>query len=163
MFRPAADVPANNGHLSETPITMVGWPAPQTIKELRQYLELSQTEFGRLLWDAVHGIQRRGEPPFTRSYVSMLERGKSTITSDIRRGLEVIVARLDGADDVHARARQINVLAINDLPPGTVILGTAHRCANPGCPVVFVPTHPRQKYHCRMCASLARNRANGRH
>jgi len=130
------------------------------IREIRKALEQSQRQFGQTLWRAVHGHSRNGQPPlFSRNYVSMLERGSAPITPEIARGVQAIAARLDGADDVRARAREANgLLAVNDLPWGTVILGQARPCALPGCPVVFVPTHPRQKYHSRECGRAARQR-----
>lgn len=48
------------------------------------------------------------------------------------------------------------VSAVNELPEGAVILGEARQCATPGCWVVFVPTHPRQKYHSRGYAKMSR-------
>jgi hypothetical protein len=75
----------------------------------------------------------------------------------LTRALTILAARLDGMNDVQARAQEMNgLLAVNDLPPGTVILGVARRCAAPGCPVRFVPIHPRQKYHTKACAAMAR-------
>ena len=136
---------------------------PTAIREIREALEQSQREFGETLWQAVHGPRRNGELPYTRSYVSKLERGQKPITIVIARGIIAIATRLDGADEIQARAREVDgLLAINDLPDGTVILGRARRCANPGCPVVFVPTHPRQKYHSPACRAQARARRNSR-
>ncbi len=75
----------------------------------------------------------------------------------LTKALTIMAARLDGADDLEARAQEVEgLLAVNDLPPGTLVLGHARRCATPGCPVRFVPTHPRQKYHSKSCAELAR-------
>lgn len=75
----------------------------------------------------------------------------------LTKALNILAARLDGMNEVQAAAQEMNgLLAVNDLPPGTVILGVARRCAAPGCPVRFVPTHPRQKYHSKACATLAR-------
>lgn len=75
----------------------------------------------------------------------------------LTRALNILAARLDGLNEVQAQAQEMTgLLAVNELPPGTVILGTARRCAAPGCPVRFVPTHPRQKYHSKACAALVR-------
>lgn len=77
--------------------------------------------------------------------------------SHLNKALSIMAARLDGADDLETRAQEVDgLLAVNDLPPGTLVLGQARRCATPGCPVRFVPTHPRQKYHSKTCAELAR-------
>ena len=136
---------------------------PTAIREIREALEQSQREFGETLWQAIHGPRRNGELPYTRSYVSKLERGRKPITIVITRGILAIATRMDGIDEIQARAREVDgLLAINDLPDGTVILGRARRCANPGCPVVFVPTHPRQKYHSPACRAQARARRKSR-
>ena len=75
----------------------------------------------------------------------------------LNKALTIMAARLDGADDLEARVQEVDgLLAVNDLPPGTLVLGHARRCAAPGCRVRFVPTHPRQKYHSKTCAELAR-------
>jgi hypothetical protein len=80
--------------------------------------------------------------------------GFSTNAS-LTKALTILAARLDGLNEVQAQEMK-GLLAINELPPGTVILGLARRCAAPGCPVRFVPTHPRQKYHSKACAALMR-------
>ncbi len=86
-----------------------------------------------------------------KQYAGFSDNGKLT------RALTILAAERDGVNDIQARAQEIHgLLAINDLPPGTVILGSAQRCARPGCSVRFVPTHPRQKYHSKECAALAR-------
>jgi transcriptional regulator with XRE-family HTH domain len=133
---------------------------PTAVKEVRQALGLSQKAFGEVLWQTIHGSRYDGAGrPYTRGYVSKIEAGTVPITAPIARAVSALAARMDGADDVLAQAREASVLAVNQLPPGTVVLGQARRCAVPGCPVTFVPLHPRQKYHSRMCAALARRRA----
>ncbi len=80
-----------------------------------------------------------------------------SINARLTKALTILAARLDGMNEIQAKAQEINgLLAVNDLPPGTVILGVAQKCAAPGCPVRFVPTHPRQKYHSKACAAVAR-------
>jgi hypothetical protein len=97
--------------------------------------------------------------PWTGKFLHSLIKqyaGFST-NSKLIKALNILAAQLDGLNEVQARAREMSgLLAVNDLPPGTVILGVAQRCAAPGCPVRFVPTHPRQKYHSKACAVLAR-------
>lgn len=73
----------------------------------------------------------------------------------LTKALNILAARLDGMNEIQA-VEMNGLLAVNDLPPGTVILGIARRCAAPGCSVRFVPTHPRQKYHSKACAALVR-------
>ena len=101
----------------------------------------------------------RRERPWTGKFLhSIIKEYAGFSTNDqLSRALNILAARLDGVNEVQARAQEANgLLAINDLPPGTVILGQARRCALPGCMVLFVPTHPRQKYHSKQCAEAAR-------
>ena len=135
---------------------MVSMVTSQMVRETRRVLRLSQSEFGKALWQITHGEANNGSRPYTRGYISKLEHGRVPITSGIAWGVLALTLRLDGVDAIQARARETNVLAVNDLPAGTVVLGPARRCANPGCPVMFVPVHPRQRYHCRACANQAR-------
>ena len=103
--------------------------------------------------------------PWTGKYLHSIIKGYDGFSAndELVRALTILGACLDGADEIQARAREVNgLLAINDLPDGTVILGRARRCANPGCPVVFVPTHPRQKYHSPACRAQARARRRSR-
>ena len=133
-----------------------------SVRETRRALCLSQSEFGKALWRITRGDSGRVLCPYTRSYISKLENGRARITPEIAWGVRALASRADGVDAIEAAARERNVLAINDLPAGTVVLGAARHCANPGCPVVFVPVHPMQRYHCRKCAAQARaTRARG--
>ena len=99
------------------------------------------------------------ERPWTGKYLHSLIKGYRgfSVNGKLVEALSILAARLKGTDEVQARAREVDgLLVVHDLPPGTVVLGQARRCAAPGCPVVFVPTHPRQKYHSRECARVAR-------
>jgi hypothetical protein len=99
--------------------------------------------------------------PWTGKFLhSIIKQYAGFSTNDtLTRALNILAARLDGVNEIQAKAQEMNgLLAVNDLPPGTVILGVARRCAAPGCPVRFVPTHPRQKYHSKACAAMTRRR-----
>jgi hypothetical protein len=77
----------------------------------------------------------------------------------LTKALLILTAQLDGVNEIQARAQETHgLLAINELPAGTIILGQARRCARPGCVVHFVPIHPRQKYHSPECAEAVRRR-----
>lgn len=74
----------------------------------------------------------------------------------LNNALNILLHRLDGLDEVQTQAKEAIVLTLNRLPTGTIVLGQARRCATPGCQVLFVPTHPRQKYHSKSCAKIGR-------
>lgn len=104
------------------------------------------------------------ERPWTGKFLHSLLKGYNGFRANeqLVEALAILRRRLNGADDIQARTRQAHILALNDLPAGTIVLGQAHRCAAPGCKVLFVPTHPRQKYHSKACAQFARRKRRNR-
>lgn len=98
--------------------------------------------------------------PWTGKFLHSLIKGYPGFKANgpLGKALDVLAGRLTGLDEIQSRAAEAQVLAVNDLPPGTLVLGQAQRCAAPGCQIIFVPTHPRQKYHSKSCARLARRR-----
>ena len=96
--------------------------------------------------------------PWTGKFLHSLIKGYPGFTANgqLIEALTVLAGRQDGVDEVQARAKETKVLSINQLPTGTVVLGEARRCATPGCQILFVPTHPRQKYHSKNCAETCR-------
>jgi hypothetical protein len=97
--------------------------------------------------------------PWTGKFLhSIIKQYAGFSTNDtLAKALNILMAQLDGMNETQARIQEMKgLLSVNDLPPGTVILGMAQRCAAPGCPVRFVPTHPRQKYHSKTCVVMAR-------
>jgi hypothetical protein len=96
--------------------------------------------------------------PWTGKFLHSLIKGYPgfSATEQLVEAIQVLDGQRNGLDEVEARAKEANVLAVNQLPAGTVILGQAQRCATPGCQILFVPTHPRQKYHSKSCAEKSR-------
>lgn len=144
----------------------------------KPYQMMSQDELRALLNDL---ITQRGEtldvfgtvlagtigadrPPFSRQYIHRLRAGRDAITEKIAAALMVLAAMSDGVSELQARAHTVQVLAVHDLPAGTVVLGQARACALAGCRVQFVPASPGQRYCSRQCRVEAhqRRRATGR-
>jgi len=97
--------------------------------------------------------------PWTGKYLHSLIKGYDGFSAnhELIRALTILGCCLDSTGEVQAKVRPArDLVAVNDLPAGTVILGRAQRCANCVCPVIFVATHPRQKYHSRACREMAR-------
>lgn len=119
--------------------------------------QITLVNLGELAGDLSQVVGR--SRPWTGKFLHSIIKQYAGFTTNetLTRALTILAARLDGVNDVQAQVQEMNgLLAVNELPPGTVILGTARRCAAPGCPVRFVPTHPRQKYHSKACAALVR-------
>ena len=145
-------------------LDIAGQPKMQTAREL--LLDIYQDVYGPKITLAnlnelaadlsrIAGRSRPWTGKFLHSLIKQYA-GFST-NSKLIKALNILAAQLDGLNEVQARAQEMNgLLAINYLPPGTVILGVAQPCDTPGCPIRFVPTHPRQKYHSKACAVLAR-------
>jgi hypothetical protein len=108
--------------------------------------------------DLSHVAERKR--PWTGKFLHSLIKGYNGFRANeqLVEALHILRRRLNGADEIQARARQAHILALNELPAETIVLGKARRCAAPGCKVWFVPTHPRQKYHGKVCAHFARRK-----
>ncbi len=97
--------------------------------------------------------------PWTGKYLHSIIKGYDgfSATDELVKVLTIMASCRDGADEIQARAHEVDgLLAVHDLPTGTIVLGQAQQCANPRCPLVFVATHPRQIYHSAACAAMAR-------
>lgn len=99
-------------------------------------------------------VARRSRP-WTGKFLHSLIKGYAGFTTnkELLEALNILASRLVGCDEIQRRAKEATILTVNDLPEGTIVLGSARRCATPGCRVFFVPVHPRQKYHSRNCAA----------
>lgn len=121
------------------------------IENLRQAFRESLSEFGVRLKRAINPKAPDG---YTRQYVSRIEHGKDVITKEIeyayweiKRGIDRSTVGEAGAVLVYVKARP------NQVPEGALIprSAVAMKCFNPTCSVVFIKTHPRQKYHDPEC------------
>ncbi len=124
---------------------------PMMLKSLRQELSESLTEFGLTLKRAIDPHAKRG---FTRQYISRLEHGQDVITPEIEAAFYSIAGVLDDVPAGIGGAAHIRLLAApGQIPEGAFIPrgAKAVRCARPGCSVVFVKTHPAQRYHDPEC------------
>src|SRR3972149_4420824 len=128
---------------------------PQALSAIRRELGESKARFGFTLKRIISPRALRG---FSRQYIHRLEAGdpKTPITPAIARAALVLAAMLDGQDEVQARARKVEVLAVNDIE-GAVVRGEKKSCALAGCRVWFVG-HPQQRYHALTCKREAARR-----
>jgi len=99
----------------------------------------------------------RRDRPWTGKYLHSLikEYPGFNANGGLTEALTALRSRLNDEDEILARAKRVSVLALNGIPKNAIVLGKPRRCANPGCQVIFVPTHPRQKYHRQSCAKAA--------
>lgn len=123
---------------------------PHDLKSLREELKESLSEFGMTLKRAIDPKAKFG---FTRQYISRLEKGKDVITEPIQQAFFKIAATFDGVRPGVAGAVSRTVMAQPEIPDGVLIPASAKavKCAKPGCQIMFIKTHPRQKYHDPKC------------
>lgn len=97
------------------------------------------------------------ERPWTGKYLNSLLRGYPgfSVNEQLARAIQVMAQLQSGIDDIEAGATEATVRSLHPLPEHAIVLGQARLCANPGCAIVFVPTHPRQKFHSKKCARAA--------
>ena len=125
-----------------------GVVTPDSILALRERLSVSQAEFGEMLG------RLRGSR-YTGSYVSHLERGQLQVTRAVAQAIRF----LDG-QTVHLKVLEVGVYALEQLPPGTVILGRPRTCG--GCRGWFIFPAWSQRYcshECKLAARRARRAA----
>ena len=97
--------------------------------------------------------------PYTRQYVHRLENGQDRITPKIEAAYWNIATAIDDVPAGIGGAVSVGLLAQpNQIVEGAFIPRTARtmKCANPRCKVIFVRTHPRQRYHDPNCRRNAR-------
>ena len=120
---------------------------PELLENLRnKILDETLEEFGKRLASAIHPYHK----PFTKQYIHRLENGHDRITPEIEAAYWNIVTALDDVPVGIGGAVNVNLLAQpNQIIDGAFISRTARtmKCANPKCAVIFIRTHPRQKYH----------------
>jgi transcriptional regulator with XRE-family HTH domain len=123
---------------------LLGITTHEDVKELRERLSLSQAQFAQMLG-------RWRDQPYSRSYVSKLERGLLPITDEVRRALGALQHSTE-----HLQVMPVRVYAVEELPAGTVILGQPKIC--PTCKGIFIYPWANQVYCSKECKRVARNR-----
>jgi hypothetical protein len=95
--------------------------------------------------------------PWTGQFLHSLLKGYPGFNGNGQFGeaLTLLASHLQNIDEMD-HAQQVTVKTLHHLPAETVILGQAKQCAAPTCHILFVPTHPQQKYHSKACAETAR-------
>lgn len=95
-------------------------------------------------------------PAWTWRYVHNVLLHKIEASKRFSDALLSLLSIEDGANPLMVGVRQVQVYARN-VKPGALILADSRACANPHCPVEFVPRVPRQRFCSAEC------RKNSRH
>src|SRR3972149_5378046 len=122
---------------------------PEQLRAIRAEYGQSLAQFGVTLRRTLKPNVGTG---FSREYVRQLEVGKKPITGKLARAALILGAMIDGVDEVWARARPVEVLAMNDIA-GALVTGEARRCCLAGWWNCFSPKTHRRKYQARACRS----------
>jgi hypothetical protein len=96
------------------------------------------------------------DPPWTWRYVHNVIGQKIDASARFTQAVLKLLAIYDGADPLMVKARPVQVYAIEHVNPGTILLAAGRKCANPTCPIEFIPRVPWQRYHSRDCARNAK-------
>lgn len=100
-------------------------------------------------------------PSWTWRYVHNVMGMKIEASQKFTGAILKMLAIVDGANPLMVRARPVQVYSINEVSPGALVLAASKSCANPRCPIVFVPVVPRQRFCCAECRRAAQN-TNGK-
>lgn len=130
----------------------------EQIAELRSYLRQSLSVFG---WTLKRAVDPRAEYPYTRQYISRLEKNKDSITPEIQAAYwsieqtrRQVPAGYGSAVDLHIIGQPGHGLEGAYLPRGA----QTKLCKRPGCSIEFIKLHPSQEYHDVDCRKLAHKR-----
>lgn len=91
------------------------------------------------------------DPPWGWRYLRNLLNGKIEASEKMGNAVMALGATLDGVPVLVARGHPVQVLAVGEVKPGSVVLGSSRACARPGCMVHFVPRVPWQKWCSKEC------------
>lgn len=102
----------------------------------------------------------RQSPPWTWRYVHNVIGRKIEPSERMAGAILALGAVIDGANPLMVQARRVQVYAVRPVKPGAVIMAGSRPCANPSCPIEFVPIVPRQRFCCAGCRERARHRGS---
>lgn len=84
-----------------------------------------------------------------RSYMHAVLHGTLNPSPALLDAIQALGAITDGMQPELATARPVNVLAVGEIRPGSLVLANSRACI--GCGIQFVPVVPWQKRHKRNC------------
>lgn len=93
----------------------------------------------------------RKEPAWGWRYLRNVLNRKIDASQKLLTAIMALGATIDGIPAELAGARQVSVMAVGTVTPGSLILASSRPCANPYCNLHFVPSSPRQRYHSAAC------------
>lgn len=92
------------------------------------------------------------QPAWGWRYVHNVLYGKIDASANFQSAILKLLAIVDGAHPLYAASKAVSVRAVGNVRPGSVILSDSRPCANPECPVWFVPKVPRQRFCSKECS-----------
>jgi hypothetical protein len=148
----AAGLPS--GQLLDTGLNTT--TADQTAYELKEILAALGLKPTMHNFEVVaHDLSRlaRKTSPWTKKYIHSVYRERIEASPLLARTISALAQVADGTPKGVAGTVYVKVLAQPDIPEGVLIPANAKvvKCARPGCPVMFVKVHPRQRYHDASC------------
>jgi hypothetical protein len=90
--------------------------------------------------------------PWGWRYVHNFLSGAITPGRDFRAAIIGLAAASDGTPLQLVQSHPVMVSALGSVRPGALIYGDSRPCANPGCPVHFVPRVANQTHCGKACA-----------
>lgn len=97
-------------------------------------------------------------PEWGWRYLRNILNGKLEASRQIAQAIMALGAVVDGTHPLMAASHPVQVFARGDVKSGAIVLASSRRCANPACPIEFVPVVPRQRFCCVECRKGAHGR-----
>lgn len=99
-------------------------------------------------------------PVWSWRYVQSVHAGSIPPSKKFARAVEILAAAVDGLPTIIAETEPITVYARpGSVHPNALVISESKACANPICPIHFIPRVPWQKY----CPRCRKRRSNHEH
>jgi len=132
-----------------------GGPTAQALRDITEALGdkmpgLSKTKLDTEIGKRIASFSNL-DKPYGRSLIYLVRSGQKKPSPAFAHAVMAFAYSLDDVDPVRARSKPIEVNAVGDVMPGSLVLGDSKKCAYPPCSIPFVPTVPWQEHHSRDC------------
>jgi hypothetical protein len=93
------------------------------------------------------------EPAWTWRYVHNVMGRKIDTSKAFNAAIYNLLAVLDGSNPMMANAKKVQLFVVGNVSPNALVLADSRPCANPKCPIEFVPKYHFQTHCCPACTT----------
>ena len=98
----------------------------------------------------------RRKKPWGRDIITAVKNGRLQAGREFTSAVMALLREKRGEPVPLTRGTPVQVLAVGDIHPGSIVFGSSRVCANPACGVTFVSDIWNKRCCCRDCSRTAR-------